>query len=126
MVFILSFTASWPLPILPQSHCRAPVSQASLSTVPPSPALSTMSARHEHQTVDVPGVGEVPSAWIGQMGKRNIGKLVEREELRPVVKGLQQELRNLARTCSKALNKLNAEGMEDEDVAAALGLCKNF
>ncbi len=84
-----------------------------------------MSSRQEHRTVDVPCVGEVPSTWIRQVGKRNIGKLVEREELRPVVKGLQQELRNLASTCFKALTKLNAEGVGDADIVVALDLCKN-
>ena len=124
--YIFFFSAEWPLDYIPLTHQGAPVVRVEKSTVPASPALSRMSSRQEHQTVDVPGVGEVPSAWIGQAGKRKMGKLLEQEELRPVIKGLQQELRHLASTCYKALMKFNAEDHADADVVAAVDLCKQF
>jgi hypothetical protein len=59
-----------------------------------SPALSHISTRQEHQSVlDVPGIGEVPMTWIGQVGRRRMGKVIEQEEMHPVVKGLQQDLK---------------------------------
>ncbi len=119
-------TVSWPLALIPAAHRSAPPARMELSTVPPSPAMSRISSRIEHSAVDVPGVGEVPSAWIGQAGRRKMGKLLEQEELRPVVKGLQRDLRILANTCFTALQKLNAERDEDPDVAKAVELCKQF
>ena len=51
-----------------------------MSGVLASPAPSRMSSRQE-QHLSVPGVGEVPTVWIGQEGRRRIGRLLEHEEL---------------------------------------------
>ena len=55
-----------------------------------------------------------------------MGKLMEQEELRPVVKSLKGDLRNLSRVCLKALNKLGAEQHTDEDIVAAVRLCNQY
>ena len=55
-----------------------------------------------------------------------MGKLIEQEELQPVVKSLKGDLRNLSRVCLKALNKLGAEQHTDEDVVAAVQLSNQY
>ena len=96
-----------------------------MSGVLASPAPSRMSSRQE-QHLSVPGVGEVPTVWIGQEGRRRIGRLLEHEELLPVVKGLKDDLSNLACICLKAFTKLDAESSSDGDVKAAVELCTQF
>ena len=89
-----------------------------------SPAMSSVSVGQDHHSaLDVPGVGEIPTTWIGRVGQRRMGRLIEQEELRPIVKGLQSELRVLASSCLKALNKQNTD---DTDVVNAVQLCKHY
>lgn len=124
MTITLCSAVLWPLQALQKRHQGAPCVHLENTHVTQSPALSRMSTRQEH--LDIPGVGEVPLTWIGQVGQRRMGRLIEQEELRPIVKGLQQDLRVLASSCLHAMNKLGAEKSMDTQVTSAVQLCKQY
>lgn len=93
---------------------------------PLSSIVSQASSKPDHISLKVPGIGEIPNTWIGQVGRRKIGKLLEQEELRPVITRLKQDLNYLANTCIKALTKLDAEYHDDSDISTALQLCTQY
>lgn len=66
----------------------------------------------------------MPLTWIGQVGQRRMERLIEQEQLRPVVTMLQKDLKVLASSCLQALKKLGAEESADGDISSALKLCK--
>lgn len=88
-----------------------------------SPALST---EQTSSAINIPGIGEIPSSWVGLTGKRCLGRLLEQEELQPVVKMLKRDIHKLATTCQKALKKLGAEKSCDREVSVALELCGHY
>ena len=119
------FTDVWPLASIPCKY-RSTSAVNSSDFTPLSSIASQVSSKPHHNLVKVPGIGEIPNTWIGQLGKMKIGKLLEQEELRPIITRLKQDLNYLANTCIKALTKLDAENHEDSDISTALQLCAQY
>ena len=116
----------WPLSSIPCKH-RNVINDVNTSEVTPlSSIISQESSKPDCVLLKVPGIGEIPNTWIGQIGRRKIGKLIEQEELRPVITRLKQDLNFLADTCFKAFTKLNALNHDDNDISTALQLCTQY
>ena len=119
------FIESWPLDFIPCKY-RSKFDQNTLETTPLSLIASQVSSKPDHVLLNVPGIGEIPNTWIGQLGRRKIEKLLEKEELGPIITRLKQDLTYLATTCVKALTKLDASSYEDSDISVALDLCTQY
>ena len=88
-----------------------------------SPTLSK-STRTEQRALEVPGLGEVPFTWIGQIGCVKIRRLIEEDKLRPVVIQFQRDLKACSSTCLKTLTKLGDS--TDPEIQTALQLCRQY
>ena len=77
---------------------------------------------------ELPGVGVVSTAWIGQKGvsdiRRSISQQMSAEQGR-AIRTLSNDIRKLASTCHKAFEVAGLLNSADEQIQCAVALCKS-
>lgn len=90
-----------------------------------SMSVETHAPRGGGCALEIPGVGVVPTSWVGEKGRQNIWQNFVKDTDSAVVADLKKELRILSTTCLKAFDKFaNKEEHSLPDVQTAIKLCQ--